>query len=301
VSDLLRKVAEERVAQHAGKASSRYMNADSHYIGLKGEAAFAKEFELQVDLTMRNTGDGGIDFTLGGRTIDVKTSTYGDKLRIPVTTEYWCDIYVLAKYDSYHDEAYPVGWADKDAVRAAAIHNFGYGDNHVIDVGYLRPLEELYDLLHPKPIPFPKAEPEPVTPTTLDLTEARLARNTFQYAIEAGKPDQATRILATRYLPALRDLVVGTDPAHITAALDTLAARLLTGSTMTDDPPQRDDKGRLHYTYVHAGAEADDLFDDLLAEYALIYLAWSMRFEGTPKHPTSILMAEIERQCGHVA
>jgi hypothetical protein len=134
-----------------------------------------------------------------------------------------------------------------------------------------------------------------VTPTTLDLTEARMARNTFKYAIEAGKPGQATRILTTRYLPALRDLVAGTDPVHITAALDTLAARLLTGSTMTDDPPQRDEQGRLYYRYVHEGAEADDLFDELLAEYEIHYLAWSMRFEGTPKHPASILMTEIER------
>jgi hypothetical protein len=133
-----------------------------------------------------------------------------------------------------------------------------------------------------------------VTTTTLNLTECRLARNTFKYAIEADKPGQAARILATRYLPALRDLVAGTDPAQITAALDTLAARLLTGSTMTDDPPQRDHKGRLYYTYVHAGAEADDLFDDLLAEYALLWEAWSMQFEGTPKHPTAFLTREIE-------
>jgi hypothetical protein len=131
--------------------------------------------------------------------------------------------------------------------------------------------------------------------TTLDLTECRLARNTFRYAIEAGKQRQATRILVTRYLPALRDLVAGTDPTQITAALDTLAARLMTGSTMTDDPPQRDHKGRLYYTYVHAGAEADDLFDDLLSEYALLWEAWSMQFEGTPKHPAVFLTREIER------
>jgi hypothetical protein len=44
--------------------------------GLLGEMAFAKVFELSVDLEYRKYGDSGKDFTLGpGKTIDVKTAT----------------------------------------------------------------------------------------------------------------------------------------------------------------------------------------------------------------------------------
>lgn len=131
--------------------------------------------------------------------------------------------------------------------------------------------------------------------TTLDLTECRMARATFQFALDRHKPKQAARVLAQRYLPALRDLVAGTDPEQITAALDTLAARLEKGSTMTDDPLYRDEQGQLRATYVYEGEEADDLFDALTDDYCIAYEAWCMQFEGTPKHPAAFLMARVER------
>lgn len=100
--------------------------------------------------------------------------------------------------------------------------------------------------------------------------------------IEKRKPDDARRILVRHYLPALAALrqEQGDDELHQT--IDTLAARLGRGLVFeARDAAQQE--------------QADNLFDELLAEYEVLWDCWSLQFEGSWKHPASYYLARVER------
>ena len=68
-------LASRRDALHADHDSCRPLSPDYELVGLLGEFAFGRRLGLPVDVSVRPSGDGGIDFKLPcGQTVDVKTS-----------------------------------------------------------------------------------------------------------------------------------------------------------------------------------------------------------------------------------
>lgn len=118
---------------------------------------------------------------------------------------------------------------------------------------------------------------------SLDLDDCRRTRNRYHHAMRKHKREHAIRFMVSGYLPALRDLVAGTDPQHLADALDTLTARLNKGvEYQTDDPEQQE--------------RADDLFCSLLDDYEILFDALSLRHTGSAS-PVSYLMDRIEVTC----
>ena len=146
----IRKIANEREKIHENHASSRPLSDDYEYVGLKGEEQFAKEFDLELDRELRPGGDKGIDFiTIVGR-IDVKTARKPYNL-IVEEDKVKADIYVLAIYRDYDDDAVLLGWAFKDEVLNAPVKDFGYGImNHYISRKELHPIEALKVIVSPE-------------------------------------------------------------------------------------------------------------------------------------------------------
>lgn len=144
---LLRKFAELRVRLHANHASSRPLSEDYEYIGMVGEAAFAKEFRMPMDLTVRQQGDKGIDFQTRIGSVDVKTARKATYLAIEVGRVI-ADIYVLARYDETLRRANLIGWEWGRVMKECATKDFGYGiQNHVKPAGSLRTIFDLRVLM----------------------------------------------------------------------------------------------------------------------------------------------------------
>ena len=49
---------------------------EMNIIGLKGEMAFSKLFNAEIDDSVQLSGDNGLDFTLKGRTYQIKATKY---------------------------------------------------------------------------------------------------------------------------------------------------------------------------------------------------------------------------------
>ena len=141
--DLL-KIAEQRSKTHVGHASQRVLSEDYNLIGVSGEFAFADKFNLQVDDSIKPSGDKGVDFVLDlSFTVDVKTAKLPYNLLLEVGKPV-VDIYVLADYNKGNSTL--LGWEWRKILSLAPSKDFGYGViNHYISALDLRPMEELYE------------------------------------------------------------------------------------------------------------------------------------------------------------
>jgi hypothetical protein len=82
-------------------------NKDIGYQGLLGEYAFAKEYNLFINMTLEIGSDGSHkDFTLkDGSSADVKTTAYGKtSLNVNASKRQHPDIYVLTMVRDYEEE-----------------------------------------------------------------------------------------------------------------------------------------------------------------------------------------------------
>jgi hypothetical protein len=139
----LKKIALEREHVHKDHASSRPLSKGYEYVGMVGEAQFAKEFNFKLDKELRPEGDGGKDFSCSLGTIDVKTARKAFNL-IVEEGHVRADIHVLAQYNENKETATLLGWAHKEEVLDAPKKDFGYGViNHYIPKNKLRPIESL--------------------------------------------------------------------------------------------------------------------------------------------------------------
>jgi len=136
------RIAEQRSNTHIGHASQRILSDDYNLIGVCGEDAFAKEFNLEVDDSIKPSGDNGTDFVLNlGFSIDVKTAKLPYNLLLEVGKPV-ADIYVLADYNNGDTKL--IGWEWGLRLSQAPTKDFGYGViNHYIPAGNLRPMGEL--------------------------------------------------------------------------------------------------------------------------------------------------------------
>ena len=102
------KIAQQRSDTHKGHASQRVLSEDYNVVGISGEAAFAEDFSLEVDKSIKPSGDNGIDFLLPLYfTVDVKTAKKAYNLLLE-EGKVLSDIYVLADYNE--GDTFLVGW-----------------------------------------------------------------------------------------------------------------------------------------------------------------------------------------------
>ena len=123
-------------------------NVERHHRGLKGEAAVAEAYSVELDKEIYENGDGGIDLTLKiherERTVDVKTTgRRNPSLRIPTKGPKVCEIYILCAIRLHGVEI--LGWIP--AEEALSMDNWRLIDgNGVFEI----PIEDLNDPpIHP--------------------------------------------------------------------------------------------------------------------------------------------------------
>ena len=140
-SNLLR-IAEQRTNTHVGHASQRILSEDYNLIGVCGENEFANLFDLDIDDSVKPSGDKGIDFVLAlNFSIDVKTAKLPYNLLLEVGKPV-VDIYVLADYNE--GDTFLIGWEWGKILSQAPTKDFGYGViNHYIPVEELLSMNEL--------------------------------------------------------------------------------------------------------------------------------------------------------------
>ena len=143
----LEGIAESRTALHTTHASRRPLSADYDLVGVAGERAFAKTFDLPLDGQMRPSGDGGVDFMLpNGLTVDVKTFRRPLNLLREAGREE-AEILVLAGYDDSTGNAELIGWEWDHELVTCPTRDFGHGIlNHYKPAEELRPIGELHQL-----------------------------------------------------------------------------------------------------------------------------------------------------------
>lgn len=125
----------------------------------------------------------------------------------------------------------------------------------------------------------PALNTEPHSPhsSIQGLTLCIQERRRFVAALDKRDADRARRRLVRNYLPALRDMVALIDPERIEAELNTISERLNRGLDYAG--PEKD--------------AADDLFEELLHEYEVIWDCWSLQFEGLSTHPANYFADRI--------
>lgn len=114
------------------------------YIGFRGEHAFALKYELPWEPRQHPQGDGGIDFVTPAGTIDVKTSSFNEELRVYCRTGVNARIYVRAQWRRWDDSVQFLGWALGSTVRAAEIEDIDidpYWRIHTDQLEHMRDLK----------------------------------------------------------------------------------------------------------------------------------------------------------------
>ena len=138
----LLEIAQQRSGTHVGHKSQRVLSKDYNLVGVCGEDAFADEFGLEVDDSIKPSGDKGVDFVLTlPFTVDVKTAKLPFNLLLEVGKPV-VDIYVLADYNE--GNSILLGWEWGKTLSQAPTKDFGYGViNHYIPAEDLRPISTL--------------------------------------------------------------------------------------------------------------------------------------------------------------
>lgn len=114
-------------------------------IGKLAEIAFAKIYNLGVDLSYREYGDN-YDFKTDNYSIDVKCSTKIDALRWYIkTTTVKCDLFIFCSPVDDMENIKICGYLLKDDILNCNIEKSIYGnwDNYIINKYKLKPIDKL--------------------------------------------------------------------------------------------------------------------------------------------------------------
>ena len=141
----LKQLAQDRAS--GKQAWGRNWNQDAFYIGLIGEAEFAKMFDCEIDTTI-NDGDNGIDFDMNNLTIDVKTYEKAYNLFRETDRPCHADILVLAQYYPSTETARLIGWEFSTDMLKCPKKQFHPKApiNHYKKADKLRPMAELNEI-----------------------------------------------------------------------------------------------------------------------------------------------------------
>jgi hypothetical protein len=142
----------QRQRGHIKNSTPRYYKDKNKedIIGVAGEVAFGKRYNLKPDLEIRPNGDGHIDFEIEinktkNVTIDIKTAQKAYNLLVKKWEINKCsDILVLAKY--YDNESIEfLGWTTKKTMKQQPIKVFSsLGiENYYLPKEKLRSMKEL--------------------------------------------------------------------------------------------------------------------------------------------------------------
>lgn len=123
------RIADERQQMHerAGNNSRRLYsnNTTENYIGLCGEIAFSRKYDLPINNELLVHGDGGYDFVLDdGSDLNVKTARKPYYLLLKAQ-EKVADIFVLARFRETGITF--LGWEYGPALKQCPTSNFGLG------------------------------------------------------------------------------------------------------------------------------------------------------------------------------
>ena len=136
------------VHDKAGNSSPRFFDDRNkeHTTGIIAELGFAQIFGLKVDLNEYVHGDGGVDFRVGGVSIDVKGADKPVFLFLKEKSANMCaDILVLAKVENY--DVWLIGWTIRKVILAQPIKDFKKGImNYYLHNSKLRTMEQLKEL-----------------------------------------------------------------------------------------------------------------------------------------------------------
>lgn len=155
-----------RQKAHPSGTKRYYKNENTEdIIGISGEIAFSKRYNLQPDLEIRPNGDNHIDFKVkftGDKvqkifTIDIKTAQKAYNLLIKKWEINKCaDILVLAKYTENEPVEF-LGWTTKKIMQKQPIKVF----SSLGIENYYLPVEKLHDMKDLDKL-FSEAKPEQI-------------------------------------------------------------------------------------------------------------------------------------------
>lgn len=151
--ELCEKLANQRHEKNKEVTDRRITQSMSSweidFLGLLGEVAVAKYFELEVDKNhYPDGGDGGSDFSINGKRVDVKYTNriYEPILMFPNINKFRSDIAILTHQVEYHcrHKVGIAGWIDKKHFdRIKKTTDFGYGDTIYVTDSKLFNIEKL--------------------------------------------------------------------------------------------------------------------------------------------------------------
>jgi hypothetical protein len=138
--------AQLRGVLHKGGWKTRPYTDNPTYVGLLGEAEFAREFGLEVDLELKREGDGHIDFDTSIGTIDVKTARKPWYLLMEKGSPH-ADIMVLAQLLE-DEKVVLLGWEWGSEMEKMPAKKWGYPlVSHYKVAKRLKPIEDLAALI----------------------------------------------------------------------------------------------------------------------------------------------------------
>lgn len=156
--------ARARFSVHKGDPSSKFFVKDpimTHYLGVMGELATAKAFDLKFDASTYKSSDERIDFYLltslwpNGVKLDAKTRTTPKDFMVPEANIRCCsDVIILCHY--IHDrDVRLLRWVTKEVMQKQPKGQFGKWEDGICyyypSKGKLaRPMNELEDYLGPR-------------------------------------------------------------------------------------------------------------------------------------------------------
>jgi hypothetical protein len=143
VINRLRAIAKERMSLHKNHSTSRPLSQDYEFIGLLGEFEFMLFSGFPMDLSVKPSGDKGIDFITPAGSIDVKTARLAYNL-IREENKKHADIIVLGSYTEGNQSVNLLGWEYDSIMILCPKRDFGYGIiNHYKPAKKLRSMKEL--------------------------------------------------------------------------------------------------------------------------------------------------------------
>lgn len=142
---------EMRHALHESHTTHRPLSKNYDAVGIAGEQSFAKFMDVAWDKELKPGGTNNINFTIGGKTVNVATARFPKYLLVEVGKAK-ADYYVLAMYREGLD-AKLMGWATQKQVLEAPTEDKGHFGivSHFIAWEKLAKMDELRDILKPPP------------------------------------------------------------------------------------------------------------------------------------------------------
>lgn len=128
--DLVLMGSERDKQKSSYRSTKNWSKYSTHVLGAIGEMCFSIVTGYPVNAASLPEGDGNIDFLIGGKTIDVKSTQYWkdpDLKQYPKPKK-WVDIYVLCGVDVDGKRAKLFGWTDMKNLISARRVDYGYGE-----------------------------------------------------------------------------------------------------------------------------------------------------------------------------